>query len=231
MAIMKKYKQIYINGDSYSAKTDFKVYGDFLSESLSLPVINMAVPGSNNNRIFRRTIDDLILLEKNTLVIIGLSFITRDELWHEDTALNGHYPDRDKWPDSNLITADFFYNKNDINFNNDRMIDLNINRQLSHFYLNLYMFSKTLENLGFDYIIFSAAHNIDWKNANFTFFNSLNIVKECLTNQKIYKLHEFCFRNLAEAENLECTNTWHLLEKGHKFFSDFLINKFISRPS
>ena len=50
---------ILINGDSYSAKTNQRVYGDFLQEQLGLPVYNIAQQGSNNQRIIRSTLENL----------------------------------------------------------------------------------------------------------------------------------------------------------------------------
>ena len=48
------YDIIYINGDSYTAKiNDQKVYSDFLQEIYTNSnVINAAIQGSNNTRIF-----------------------------------------------------------------------------------------------------------------------------------------------------------------------------------
>jgi len=57
---------IIINGDSYSAPhTTTKVYGDFLSEQLGIPVKNYAIAGSNNDRILRSTINICIQLDCN----------------------------------------------------------------------------------------------------------------------------------------------------------------------
>jgi len=225
---MKKYNQIYLNGCSYTAiNTLHKVYGNFLSDELGIPVTNAAVRGSCNARIFRRTIDDLITKNKDTLVIIGLSFVNRDELWYEDNQIEilSRIPDTDKWKDSKLITANYVLSSLDAISTRDRMIDLNVNRQLAHFYTNLFMFTNTLENLGFDYFIFSAAENSDWREANFDFFNSWQITKQCLDNPKIYNLHTFSLKKFAIDNDLACTDTWHLYEDGHKCFSEFLLNK------
>ena len=79
------YDCILINGDSYSAPTNYKVYGNFLSEKLGIPVINFAIPGSNNQRILRSSIEYLQQIKSeysNPLVVIGWSFIRRIEVWY-----------------------------------------------------------------------------------------------------------------------------------------------------
>lgn len=78
----------YINGDSYSyAENNFSVYSKFLSEKLNFSHINKAITGSSNARIFRDTLEDCIRVKNQNItpyVILGLSFITREEVWRDD---------------------------------------------------------------------------------------------------------------------------------------------------
>ena len=64
---------ILVNGDSYSVGKKHQSYADFLGLALDLPVYNLSVAGSNNDRIVRSTIEktiDLLNQGKNPLVII-----------------------------------------------------------------------------------------------------------------------------------------------------------------
>ena len=77
---------LYVNGDSYSAVSNGKRYSDFLGESLGRKVINNAIPGSCNDRIFRTSLRDLIQLKlqySDVIAVISLSFPIRTELWDQ----------------------------------------------------------------------------------------------------------------------------------------------------
>ena len=77
---------LYVNGDSYSVVSDGKKYSDFLGESLGRTVINNAIPGSCNDRIFRTSLRDLIELKSkhsDVIAVISLSFPIRTELWDQ----------------------------------------------------------------------------------------------------------------------------------------------------
>jgi len=230
---MKKYDNVYINGDSYSAPTGkHLVYSDFIAQELNVPVINQSVPGSNNYRIFRTSVESLLSARQespisNMLAIIGLSFVTRDEIWYEDSeqTLLNKIPDLDIYPYSKLLTSDFLLDNKGWSATRDIIVDLNINRQLTHFYTSLFMFVNTLENHNIDYIIFSAADNSDWRNADWNFLKSLEVFNQCNRNSNIIDLHTFNIRAFAKERNLTTTSTYHLFEDGHKEFGRFLLDK------
>jgi hypothetical protein len=225
---MSKYDFIYLNGDSYSAKYSARCYGDFLQDKLGIPVFNKACMGSNNYRITRITLENILEIKSQhprMLVILGMSFITRDEIWYEDTVKQSMViPDNAEFPESRLTTSRVLDNGawDEIK---DHIVDLNINRQLVHFYTNLYMLTQTLENFGVDYFIFSAARNDGWREANWSFINSLRIAKECNSNPKIFNLHNFSIPEFAKQNNIDTASTGHLYEDGHDKFSNFLIEK------
>jgi hypothetical protein len=85
---------IYCNGDSYSDQNYHpslkgKTYADVVAEACHGFVINSSISGSNNRRIIRSTVYDMLehrKLNKNqkTIALIGLSFELRGELWAED---------------------------------------------------------------------------------------------------------------------------------------------------
>ena len=104
-----KYDCIIINGDSYSAPTEHKVYSDFLSEQLAIPVKNFAVAGSSNARILRTSIEYVNEVKQkyqNPLVIIGWTFIRRLEIWYSGThqKLLTQIPDHS---DSRFVSLDW----------------------------------------------------------------------------------------------------------------------------
>jgi len=84
---------IYCNGDSYSDQNYHpslkgKTYANEVANTCNGFVINSAVGGSNNRRIVRTTVYDMIEHRKlnpnqKTIALIGLSFEIRSELWAE----------------------------------------------------------------------------------------------------------------------------------------------------
>lgn len=86
---------IYVNGDSYSVISDGKNYSNVLGERFNEHVMNKAIPGSCNGRIFRVTCRDLLKLHKqnveNVKVCVGLSFWYRTELWIDEHGIDRWY--------------------------------------------------------------------------------------------------------------------------------------------
>lgn len=224
-----KYDCIFINGDSYSAPNNHKVYGDFLSEKFNVPVKNFALPGSNNQRILRSSIEYLNELKseyKNPLVIIGWSFIRRIEVWYygNNEKLLRTMPDSAQ---SRLITLDRVIGAGEATLEQKALIneDLFVHKQLIDFYTNLYMFAHTLESQNLSYLFFSAARNTDCPIHCFPYINSLSQVQWIANNKNVYKLHEFCIMNWAkEHDNDSHPVTGHLSELGHKKFAELLYN-------
>ena len=82
---------VYINGDSYTAVSDGKRYSEFLSERFQCDVVDSAVSGSSNDRIFRTSLRDLMALKKQhdeVVAVVSLSFPIRTELWDTDVTNN-----------------------------------------------------------------------------------------------------------------------------------------------
>jgi hypothetical protein len=221
-------KILYINGDSYSADIDnFSVYDKFVAEKLNLNYINKAIPGSSNARIFRDTLEDCIKLKNQNItpyVILGVSFVTREEVWRDD--VNTDLIDEfNKGTQGKFITLDFL--KKDQLSTEDlyKIIDNNINTQMVHFYTELYMLINTFENLNIPYFIFSAADNQDFRRLNWTYLKSLEIFKSILQNKNVLDFHGFNIPLWAKENNVPTTDTGHLLgAKEHKLFAEYLLN-------
>jgi hypothetical protein len=85
---------IYCNGDSYSDENyhpslKSNTYVNVVAKECDGYVINSALSGSSNRRIIRTTVYDIIEHRKlhpyqKTIVLIGLSFELRGELWAEN---------------------------------------------------------------------------------------------------------------------------------------------------
>ena len=136
-----------INGDSYTAPTSHTVYADVLGQDLSLPVINLAFAGSNNDRILRSTLEQVIKLKnenKNPLVIVGWSFIRRLEVWYhgDNTSVINKIPDSNNCVDytsPRFITLDFLINENVATLEQKCLMqdDLFVHKQLTDFYTSI----------------------------------------------------------------------------------------------
>ena len=85
---------IYCNGDSYSdekyhSSLHGNTYVNFVANNLNGFAINSAISGSCNRRIIRTTLHDVIQQRKlnpdqKIIVLIGLSFELRSEIWVDD---------------------------------------------------------------------------------------------------------------------------------------------------
>ena len=227
------YDCILINGDSYSAPTNYKVYGDFLSERFAIPVKNFAVPGSNNQRILRSSIEYLQEVKseyQNPLIIIGWSFVRRLEVWYygNNQKLLNQIPDS---TDSRFVTLERVINSGEATLEQKALIneDLFIHKQLMDFYTNLYMFAHFLESQNTSYVFFSAARNTDCPIHCFPYIHSLEQVKWVENNPNIFKLHDFCIMHWALENDSNCHQvTGHLSESGHKKFADFILNNMMN---
>jgi hypothetical protein len=232
-----KYDCIFINGDSYSAKKpEHLVYGDFISQELGIPVKNFAVPGSNNQRILRSSIEylnDIKSQYQNPLIIIGWSFIRRLEVWYygtNQTVLRripdtAHVLEEHRQP--KLVTLNMLLDLNEATIEQKMLVneDLFIHKSLVDFYTDLYLFFNLLEKKELDYFWFSAAHNTDCPIHCFPYIESLDQVQSVAHNPKIYKLHEFCIRDWAKQNDPDSHPvTGHLSETGHKKFAQFILN-------
>jgi len=88
---------VYSNSCSFGAPQDHITYGEYVGNQLNAEFINKGIGGSCNRRIIRTTLRDLNELKssnKDIVALIGLTFISRTELWREDLDANsndGHF--------------------------------------------------------------------------------------------------------------------------------------------
>jgi hypothetical protein len=219
--------EIYINGDSYSAEHVGQIsYSSFIANIIDIPVINHAASGSCNDRIFRTTLEYCANLKQNQrpLIIIGFSFIAREEIWVENIAkYSGRIKDH---PGSQLVTSDWVEKVDELT--RHAIIDQNINKQVIHFYTKLFMFVHTLKSMDLPYYIFSAANNTDYRNLNWDSLKNLQIFQQVSQDPNIINLHKFNIGEWAKDNHLNTTPTCHLYEDGHKMFADYLLENVIN---
>lgn len=76
---------VYSNSCSFGAPQEHVIYPEFVATELSAELINNGAPASCNRRIIRSSVRSLIEIQKTyngpVLALIGLSFISRTELW------------------------------------------------------------------------------------------------------------------------------------------------------
>ena len=227
------YDCLLINGDSYSAPDKFKVYGDYLGEALGIPVKNFAIPGSNNDRILRSTIEyiqDIKQEYTNPLVIIGWSFIRRLEVWYygNDKKTIKQMHDNDQ---SRFVTLDYLLHDGLATLEQKALIndDLSLHKQLTDFYTKLYLFGNLIESLGLDYLCFSGAKNTDCPIHCFPYIDNLHQTQWVKQNKNFYKLHDFCIQKWAFENDNECKSTGHLSPLGHEKFATIILEKLNKR--
>jgi len=228
---MIQFDSMVVNGDSYSAASaDIgRVYSDYLREYFPVPVYNYAVPGSSNDRIFRSTIEYVNQHLENShrpLVIVGLSFIRRIEVWYYGNR-EITVPDSSQSPNSRLVTLDFLLNEKIASADQKSMVppDLEVHKKLTDFYTNVYLLSNWLEKLQLPYLFFSAARNTDCPPHFFPYDDALSTTQWCKNNPRIYNLHDFCIMNWAlENDPQANATTGHLSGQGHEKFSKVLKN-------
>jgi len=233
------YDTIYINGDSYSQKQSHKVYSDFLQELYpTTNVINQAIYGSNNSRIFRKSTEDLLLSTGKTFAIIGFSFTEREEIWYNGDYPAGHIYEKNTtdFPiNSDLIDKikfdtsvwHFYQQETNKNYNDTDIKNMITNKHISptknmtDFIFNLVQFAGFLKSRNIDYLLFRAAKEDDMKDLNWDFIKSTNAWKYIQQDPNILDL-DFSIPRFALDNNCAVTETGHMYEDGHKAFVGYL---------
>ena len=223
-----------VNGDSYSASEIDKTYADYLGISLNLPVHNLAVVGANNDRIRRTTVEKIMELKdqgQTPLVIVAWSFLTRSEIWYDgnDQHIIDQIPDQqytDSQRKGRLMTLDFAIGKDttDAEYKHAILNTPRIQKLLTDFYLDIYLFSRFLYQHAVPYRFFFAADHRNFPVSDFPYIVDRKFVKQCQADPNIYDLGGFSISSWAFANDAECNQTTgHLSASGHNKFSQWMI--------
>lgn len=236
---MKNCDIMLVNGDSYSARAPgTKVYADHLSDTWNLELCNLARPGSNNDRILRSTTEAIIHFrsqKRRPIVILGLSFVRRQEVWLTDMDPTTRQRCQEVYPiikNDELIlpvaTLDWVANqpRYQDRFKHLVVEDFYVHKRLLDFYCNLFLFQQFLKSSDIPYFIFSAARNTDCPINCFPTIDHLASVKSVTSDPAIYGLHEHCVMDWAQVNDPDhAKETGHLSPAGHVSYSQWLQSK------
>jgi len=133
------------------------------------------------------------------------------------------------WWEDKLVTLNSLLEKKEARaLLMDKLIDLNINHQMVHHYTYIWMLSQTLENLGINYLFFSAADNTDFRKLNWEHLKELSIYHKITENEKIINLHNFNIPKWGNDNKCNLTETGHFADSlGHEGFAKFLIENYL----
>ena len=223
------------------------IYPDLIAKKLTAQLINRGKGGSCNRRIIRTTLRELIELKKkhkNILVLVGLTFISRTELWQPwipSTDNDGHFSsvtidfDKIDWSISGLIDT--------IVPNIEHLADTRIQEyykqwlnhyhpesELTNLLTDLTMFTGWAKNNNINYCIFSNVDVLpgdDKVGYDSPFINSLR--DEIEADPCIINLWNFSFGGYALNHGLKPTDYdqykhhGHPGKEAHTLFANFLL--------
>ncbi len=237
---------IYSNSCSFGAPDQgHKVYADHVAEKLNATLINNGWSGSCNRRIIRNSLRDLdqIKTKKDILVLIGLSFISRTELWQPEIQAfdtDGHFHsvtvDNKKinWSKNGLINTiipdihkyarpavqDYYKNW---------LVHFHPESEVTNLLTDLVMFTGWCRSYNIKYIIFNNVNVLPDDNQigyNSPFISSLyDTINQ---DKNILDLWNFSFKDYAFLHNLRAKDYelygmhGHPGPEAHNLFGKFL---------
>lgn len=239
---------VYSNSCSFGAPQEHKTYSDHISEYYNATLINHGIGGSCNRRIIRSSLRDLIDLKKqddNILVLIGLTFISRTELWQPwlpATMNDGHFSSvavDDKkidWSIHGLIDSlvSDIYNLADNrikNYYKHWLEHFHPESEVTNLLCDLIMFSGWADQNKIRYLIFSNTDVLpkaDKVGYDSPFISSLR--QQVTNNKNIIDLWNLCFGKYALDAGLRpkdydlYAHHGHPGAEAHQLFANFLLN-------
>lgn len=221
-----KADSLYFNGDSWTygsglpekeRLTDF--FPRLISDNLKLPLYCSAQPGSSNQRILRTTIEDIINLKdqgKSPFVIISWSKIHRFELFcrKENEYQQIITPNDDSNP---KIAKDLWAN------HSNEIIDLL--QSLINF-ISLDAFLEKLNIPCLFFLVFPIHTKPLEANEVKSYYNF--ILKNFLLNNR-HQIRLSFEDYLKSYPDVKWNDTFHPLQQGHKYLSEFILDHINSR--
>lgn len=229
-----KYDCLLVNGDSYTEPLDTPVWADHLGLDLGIPVVNLAVSGSNNKRILRSTVEFLEsdqMLGKHPLVVIGWSFLRRVEIWYygnKKELLNRAPDNQDRDSDNRLrfITLNWLLEtKEATDYHKNLVIDsaTELHKMIVDFYTDLFLLTKYLKSRNINYCFFSSGIQEECNPYWFRPATDLHVCYSILNDPAVINFSEFSLAKWAKNNDPQCKETtYHLSPNGHKDFSQYL---------
>jgi len=223
---------LYSNSCSFGATANYTVYPEVVAENLNCDLVNAGISGSCNRRIIRTTLRDLLELQKqhdDIIVLVGLTFISRTEIWRNDLAANGndgHFypivPDHEKFNWTNglidtIVPNIYQHVDSEIgNYYKEWLIQYNREAVMTELCTDLIMLSGWLKSKNIKYIIFS---NVDKLEGNeYIGYNSpfiCSLQQSIKIDPAVIDPWEFSFGTFALEHNLESVDKHKYGKHGH----------------
>ena len=207
---------VYSNSCSFGAPNQgHKVYADYVAEKFNATVINQGIPGSCNRRIIRSTLRDLIDLsstQQNILALIGLSFVSRTELWQPDlppVKNDGHFHpiivDHNKisWKEKGLIDTivpniSDFARSSIKEYYKQWLLHLSLESEVTNTLTDLVMFTGWARSKNIQYLIFCNTNTFPGEpQVGVTSPFVSNLYQTVLKDHNIINLWQFSFKDHA----------------------------------
>jgi hypothetical protein len=238
---------IYSNSCSFGATNkNFPVYSEIIAKDRNAQLINKGIPGSCNRRIIRTTLRDLNEIKDtdNIIALIGLTFISRSEIWRPDLPAvdnDGHFyqikpTQKLSWQNGliNTIVPDI-HKKVDVEISDyykEWILHYNRESQMTELCTDLVMLTGWLQSKGITYKIFSNVDKLEgseYIGYNSPFINSL--YNTILKDKGVIDPWNFSFGTFAQENGLRPIDEdvygvhGHPGEKAHKLFAEYLTEK------
>ena len=216
---------ILVAGDSYSLD-----WPKQFSKLVENPITNISSQGRSNLFIWSSAINYLTKVKTKHTVIVGNSFITRQDTWIEKLESKeyweqGQHPER---KNGNLsIPLQHLNKKYEAWFKTTDICTL-----WQEYYYNLFCFAHTLKSLGHNFLLFNAAVNVmgeEELDSSFRgylfhtpYYTWCNSQPNILPGQT-FSIPEWCKEN-----NVKITDTGHIADdEGCLVFSKWLHNRLL----
>lgn len=238
---------VYSNSCSFGAPNQgHKVYADYVAENFGAKLINNGIPGSCNRRIIRSALRDLLGLqstEQQILALVGLSFISRTELWQSDLSPvgdDGHFRpiiiDHDKisWKEKGLIDTIVpniheFARSAVQEYYKQWLAHLSLESEVTNLLTDLIMFTGWLQSKNIKYLIFCNTDTFPGEpqvGLTSPFISSLH--QTVCTDKNLLNFWEFSFKDYALSNNFTPKDAdrfgihGHPGADAHQLFGNFL---------
>lgn len=247
-----RFDTVYINGDSYCATSDRgfescfidpkdsteKVFSDYIQDTFpNLTVVNSAIAGSNNDRIFRSTIEEIYNLKKQNkrvLLIVGFSYCSRQEVVYKGNKKSlldtiSDHMHRDFLEVTHpLTTLDRVVHEDNNEYYQTLLDNQDRTQQVLEFCTKLLMFTGWCKSNDIEYFLFSGANNRDQARCKWDMIKSTQVYKNIIEDPNIHEFFSLSMPTFATNNNLETTTTGHMFADGHEKFAKYIVGKILN---
>jgi len=206
---------VYSNSCSFGSIQEHVIYPELVSTELKGKLLNEGIPGSCNRRIIRSSIRSLIDIRKHhigpVLALIGLTFISRTELWQPHLPSNGNDGDfhpitslsikKLDWSTGLVNTKHNVYEYADSevkNYYKQWLLHFSKEAEVTNLLTDIIMFESFAKSNGIDCLIFCNCQkfpSLPEVSTSAPFLNSL--VEFSYTKNSIIDLWNFSFADFA----------------------------------